>query len=131
MQYQTTALLMKYGFNIRHIRRSRGKESKQIFPLLGMTEGNYNKIERNEIGISEENLAFIAKELGVTPEFIKSFQKGHSLFGSSNQQAENAHYVIHPSSEKALALLEAALHSMQEEIAFLREQNKALLQKLK
>jgi transcriptional regulator with XRE-family HTH domain len=122
---------MKYGSNIRLIRVLRGKESKEIYMQLKMSQGNYDKIERDEIGVSEENLAFIAKELRVTPEFIKSFQKGQSLFGSSNQQAENAHYVIHPSSEKALALLEAALHSMQEEIAFLREQNKALLQKLK
>lgn len=122
---------MKYGSNIRLIRAGRGKESKEIYILLGMTQGNYDKIERDEIGVSEENLAFIAKELRVTPEFIKSFQKGDSLLDSSNPQAEKAHYVIHPSSEKALALLEAALHSMQEEIAFLREQNKALLQKLK
>jgi transcriptional regulator with XRE-family HTH domain len=122
---------MKYGFNIRLIRAGRGKESKEIYILLGMTQGNYDKIERDEIGVSEENLAVIAKELRVTPEFIKSFQKGDSLLDSSNPQAEKAHYVIHPSSEKALALLEAALHSMQEEIAFLREQNKALLQKLK
>jgi transcriptional regulator with XRE-family HTH domain len=122
---------MKYGSNIRLIRAGRGKESKEIYILLGMTQGNYDKIERDEIGVSEENLAVIAKELRVTPEFIKSFQKGDSLLDSSNPQAEKAHYVIHPSSEKALALLEAALHSMQEEIAFLREQNKALLQKLK
>lgn len=74
MQYQTIALLMKYGSNIRLIRVLRGKESKEIYMQLKMSQGNYDKIERDEIGVSEENLAFIAKELGVTPEFIKSFQ---------------------------------------------------------
>jgi transcriptional regulator with XRE-family HTH domain len=122
---------MKYGSNIRLIRVLRGKESKEIYMQLKMSQGNYDKIERDEIGVSEENLAFIAKELRVTPEFIKSFQKGLSLLESSDQQAENAHYVICPISEKAFALLEAEMHSMKEEIAFLRKMIIILLEKLK
>ena len=101
--------------------------------LLNMSQGNYDKIEREEIDVSEENLAILAKELGVTVEFIKKFRKEY-FFPSNNHQEENAQYntqyLVNSPSDKMLALLEQTIQSMKEEIAYLREQNRILMSQM-
>jgi transcriptional regulator with XRE-family HTH domain len=120
---------MKYGSKIRFIRSIKEISAKEMATLLNMSQGNYDKIEREEIDISEENLAIVAKGLGVSVEQIKNFQK-ELLFPSNNHQEEHAQYLINSPSDKMLALLEQTIHSMSEEIVHLREQNQLLLSRV-
>jgi transcriptional regulator with XRE-family HTH domain len=124
---------MKLGSKIRIIRVLKNISAKEMATLLNMSQGNYDKIEREEIDVSEENLAILAKELGVTVEFIKKFRKEY-FFPSNNHQEENAQYntqyLVNSPSDKMLALLEQTIQSMKEEIAYLREQNRILMSQM-
>ncbi|MEY3238957.1 MAG: Helix-turn-helix domain [Bacteroidota bacterium] len=68
---------MKLGSKIRIIRLLKNISAKEMATLLNMSQGNYDKIEREEIDVSEENLAILAKEFGVTVDVIKKFRKEH------------------------------------------------------
>lgn len=69
-----TKLKMKIlGNNIRKIRELRGLTQKQVSEKLGMTQGNYARLEKGEIKIAEERLGKIASILDCNSSRIKEF----------------------------------------------------------
>lgn len=65
--------MKKTGKNIRKLRELRNFTQQFMAEQLEMTQGNYARIENEEIHISEQRLERIASLLGCSSEFILQF----------------------------------------------------------
>jgi transcriptional regulator with XRE-family HTH domain len=88
---------MKYGSKIRTIRLIKNIQSKNMATALKMTTTNYSKVENDKINLSEENLEVVAKELGVSIDFIKIYPKTFLLrvITIIKKKMLNMKYIIH------------------------------------
>ena len=66
---------MKYGSNLRKLRSLRGYSQKRMALALGMSQSNYDKIEKDKIKLSSEKLQRAANELGVSVYVVRHFDE--------------------------------------------------------
>ncbi len=65
--------MAKLGFSIKKIRELRSLTQKQVSDRLGITQGNYARLEKGEIKISEKRLSLLAQILDTSPMRIHQF----------------------------------------------------------
>lgn len=63
-------LLIKLGANLRAIRRSKGLQQKEVANMVGISAGQYGRIENGTTKASAVSLANIAKVLGVSTDIL-------------------------------------------------------------
>jgi transcriptional regulator with XRE-family HTH domain len=93
------------GRNVQRIREIIGMKQSALADNTDMSQQNISKLENSPF-ISEETLERLAKGLGVTPEFIKSFNDEQPVFYTS---------------DIAIQLIEKLLESEREKVALLQE----------
>ncbi len=86
--------MKRTGKNIRKLRELRNFTQQYMAEHLEMTQGNYARIENEEIQISEQRLAKIADLLGCNPDFILQFDV-EKVYDLGNAQAKTAEYGMH------------------------------------
>jgi transcriptional regulator with XRE-family HTH domain len=87
------------GRNVGRIREIIGMKQIVLAEKTGMSQQNISKLEQSE-DIAEETLDRLAKGLGVSPEFIKTFNEERTIYNiqaSTNNtfhdnSASNQHY---------------------------------------
>jgi len=81
--------MKKLGQNIRKLRELRNFTQQYMAEKLEMTQGNYARIENEEIHLSDSRLQKISELLGYSPEFIVQFdvEKIHDLVGERRDNA--------------------------------------------
>jgi transcriptional regulator with XRE-family HTH domain len=115
------------GRNVQRIREIIGMKQSALADNTDMSQQNISKLENSPI-ISEETLERLAKGLGVTSEFIKSFNEEKAVYniqsnitvqenGSNTQQNQPVFYT----SDIAIQLIEKLLESEREKVALLQE----------
>jgi transcriptional regulator with XRE-family HTH domain len=123
---------MKYGHNLRKVRMLKNYSTKYMYMGLKMSQSNYNKVESNEIDLSDERLEQAAELLGVTPEFIRNF-KEDAIFEHSNynnKQEENANDVAQKNQEEMFNLLKETIQMLKDQLAFMQKQHEYLVEQL-
>ncbi len=86
--------MKRLGNNIRKIRELNGFTQEKVSAALGMTQGNYARIEKGEIRISEERLQKIAGLLNCSKEDIEGFDP--SVFFSQHQPSQDGQPAAKP-----------------------------------
>lgn len=86
--------MKRTGKNIRKLRELRNFTQQYMAEHLEMTQGNYARIENEEIQISEQRLAKIADLLGCNPDFILQFDV-EKVYDLGNAQTKTAEYGMH------------------------------------
>ena len=78
------------GNNVRRIREIVGVKQFELAEKCNWSQQLMSKLENNEF-IDHEHLEIIAKNLGVTPEFIKNFKEERAVYNivTSNTFQEN------------------------------------------
>jgi len=115
------------GIKIRQLRQLFGFGQSEMAEKLSMTQGNYARIENQEIRMTERNLALIAEIFGCTPEAILHFDAEgiEDLYYKAypEDDAPVTYVVTHELKalyEKLIAQLEDQVNQLQEEAAALK-----------
>lgn len=89
----TTSKPKHIGRNISRIRELRGIKQEALAMAIGVSQQTISNIEGSET-VDEEKLQLIAKELGVTPEAIKSFSEEGVInyFNTFNEEVNNSNF---------------------------------------
>ncbi|MFT3949074.1 MAG: helix-turn-helix transcriptional regulator [Agriterribacter sp.] len=119
------------GAKIRKIRELRNLTQDYVAGRLGISQSNYARIEKDNVGISDERLQQLAEILGTTAENIEGFdeQVVFNISSSTNVHAINSvqevvnHYHISPELKQ---LYEDKIRLLEEKIAGLESRQKAL-----
>jgi len=82
--------MKRLGNNIRKIRELNGFTQEKMSSALGMTQGNYARIEKGEIRISEDRLQKIAGLLNCSKEHIEEFDPSVFFSQTYPQDAASA-----------------------------------------
>ena len=82
--------MKKIGQNIRKLRELRNFTQQYMAEKLEMTQGNYARIENEEIHLSDDRLNKISTLLGYSTEFIQQFdvEKIHDMV---SERKDNSH----------------------------------------
>jgi transcriptional regulator with XRE-family HTH domain len=78
------------GRNVGRIREIIGMKQIVLAEKTGMSQQNISKLEQNE-DIAEETLDRLAKGLGVTPEFVKTFKEERAIHYIQNNNESSSH----------------------------------------
>jgi transcriptional regulator with XRE-family HTH domain len=123
--------MKKLGQNIRKLRELRNFTQQYMAEKLEMTQGNYARIENEEIHLSEERLLKISGLLGYSTEFIIQFdvEKIHDLVSEKrdNPSKDVFQFQISPELkqlyESRINSLESYVSELKNEIRSLKEQS--------
>ncbi len=66
------------GNNVRRIREMSGKKQYELAEECNLTPKQMSRLESSE-SVDDDQLEMIAKKLGVTSDFIKSFKEEHAI----------------------------------------------------
>ncbi len=122
--------MKKIGQNIRKLRELRNFTQQYMAEKLEMTQGNYARIENEEIHLSEERLQKISNLLGYSTDFIIQFDV-EKIYDIVSEKRENANkevyqYQISPELkqlyEGRIKSLEAYVDELKSEIRQLKDQ---------
>ena len=102
------------GERIRQLRALRGLSQDNMADEIGMSAGNFGKIERGEIDVSASNLIQIAKVLGVS---VSDFFEDKPITPLSDKKIEYGY-----ATKEELSEVAKALQSLAEQINNLREE---------
>jgi len=115
------------GRNVQRTREIIGMKQSTLADNANMSQQNISKLENSPI-IPEETLERLAKGLGVTSEFIKSFNEEKAIYNiqsnytvHENAQNSNQQYQTYYTSDIAIQLIEKLLESEREKVALLQE----------
>ncbi|MBX3254257.1 MAG: helix-turn-helix transcriptional regulator [Chitinophagaceae bacterium] len=119
------------GAKIRKIRELRNLTQDYVAGRLGISQSNYARIEKDNVGISDERLQQLAEILGTTAENIEGFdeQVVFNISSSTNVHAINNvrelvnHYHI---SAELKQLYEDKIRLLEEKITHLERAQKVL-----
>jgi transcriptional regulator with XRE-family HTH domain len=122
--------MKKLGQNIRKLRELRNFTQQYMAEKLEMTQGNYARIENEEIHLSEERLQKISGLLGYSTEFIIQFdvEKIHDMVSEKkdNPNKDVFQFQISPELkqlyESRINSLESYVHELKNEIKILKDQ---------
>jgi transcriptional regulator with XRE-family HTH domain len=78
------------GRNVGRIREIIGMKQIVLAEKTGMSQQNISKLEQSE-EIAEETLDRLAKGLGVTPEFIKTFNEERTIYNIQTNTSNTFH----------------------------------------
>lgn len=127
--------MKKIGQNIRKLRELRNFTQQYMAEKLEMTQGNYARIENEEIHLSEERLQKISGLLGYISEFIIQFdvEKIHDMVSEKKDAVKEVfQYQISPELkqlyESRINSLETYVDDLKVEIRNLKEQALKLAQ---
>jgi transcriptional regulator with XRE-family HTH domain len=127
--------MKKIGQNIRKLRELRNFTQQYMAEKLEMTQGNYARIENEEIHLSEERLQKISGLLGYSSEFIIQFdvEKIHDMVAEKKDTVREVfQYQISPELkqlyESRINSLETYVDDLKSEIKNLKEQALKLAQ---
>lgn len=127
--------MKKIGQNIRKLRELRNFTQQYMAEKLEMTQGNYARIENEEIHLSEERLQKISGLLGYSSEFIIQFdvEKIHDMVAEKKDTVKEVfQYQISPELkqlyESRINSLETYVDDLKSEIRSLKEQALKLAQ---
>lgn len=122
----------KLGNNIRKIRVLRDLTQQQVSSELGMTQGNYARLEKGEIKISVDRLKAIAEILKCSTDAIEDFNTAtffspekHAFITDENN-APHKYYVspeLKRMYEERIDYLEGYIRSLKDEIDFLKSKS--------
>lgn len=125
------------GNKVRRIREISGMKQFTLAEKCNWSQQKMSKIENSET-IDEEDLAAIAKNLGVTPDFIKNFRDEKAVYNimnayDSSENSENYQPVINNIglTENLEKLLKKYLHDEQQKYQSFSELGKAVLDLVK
>lgn len=118
-------VMRKVGQNIRKLRELRNLTQRYMAERLGMTQGNYARVENDDIQLTERRLMKIASLLGCKEEFILHFD-ADAFHGNIDDEhkdeeiEEVCHYTISPELktlyEGRIRLLENYVDELKREI---------------
>ncbi|RYZ37180.1 MAG: XRE family transcriptional regulator [Sphingobacteriales bacterium] len=127
--------MKKLGQNIRKLRELRNFTQQYMAEKLEMTQGNYARIENEEIHLSEERLQKISGLLGYSSEFIIQFdvEKIHDMVSEKKDTVREVfQFQISPELkqlyESRINSLESYVDELKAEIRNLREQTMRISQ---
>lgn len=127
--------MKKIGQNIRKLRELRNFTQQYMAEKLEMTQGNYARIENEEIHLSEERLQKISGLLGYSPEFIIQFdvEKIHDMVSEKKDTVREVfQYQISPELkqlyESRINSLESYVDELKNEIRSMKEQSMKIAQ---
>lgn len=122
--------MKKIGQNIRKLRELRNFTQQYMAEKLEMTQGNYARIENEEIHLSEERLQKISGLLGYSTDFIIQFdvEKIYDMVNDrKDANREVYQYQISPELkqlyESRIKSLETYVDELKSEIRQLKDQN--------
>jgi transcriptional regulator with XRE-family HTH domain len=113
---------MKIGKKLKKVRLIKNDSIKNVASVLNMTEGNYRKIERDEIEISRESTEKLAKHYNLkVDELINTDDVTVNI---SNNKEVNAGYYqnITKTSEDSITILKNQLTQQAKHIDFLEKE---------
>lgn len=120
----------KIGQNIRKLRELRNFTQQYMAEKLEMTQGNYARIENEEIHLSEDRLQKISGLLGYSSEFIIQFdvEKIHDMVAEKRDAGKEVfQYQISPELkelyESRIQSLENYVNELKSELKELKGQN--------
>jgi len=124
------------GRKVQRVREICGMKQMTLADVTGMSQQNISKLEQSE-HIADDTLEKLAKGLGVTADFIKSFDEEKAVYNiqtnNFNDEAANNHVQGHHSTfnnynpiEKVAELFEKLLQSEKEKVELLTNANKAI-----
>ncbi|WP_073850536.1 helix-turn-helix domain-containing protein [Pontibacter flavimaris] len=123
------------GRKVQRVREIIGMKQMALADVTGMSQQNISKLEQSE-SMPEETLEKLAKGLGVTADFIKSFDEEKAVYNiqtnmTFNDQAGNVNYqlnqnTIHNPIEQVAELFEKLLRSEKEKVEILTNANQAI-----
>src|SRR6218665_251017 len=105
--------IRKIGQNIRKLRELRNFTQQYMAEKLEMTQGNYARIENEEIHLSEDRLQKISGLLGYSSEFIIQFdvEKIHDMVAEKRDSGKEVfQYQISPELKE---LYESRIQSLE------------------
>src|SRR6218665_2035358 len=127
--------MKKIGQNIRKLRELRNFTQQYMAEKLEMTQGNYARIENEEIHLSEERLQKISGLLGYSSEFIIQFdvEKIHDMVSEKKDTVREVfQYQISPELkqlyESRINSLESYVDELKNEIRNMKEQSLKIAQ---
>jgi transcriptional regulator with XRE-family HTH domain len=129
------------GRNVQRIREIIGMKQLALAENTGMSQQNISKLEKSPV-IPEETLQKLAEGLGVSSEFIKSFNEEKAVYNiqsnfTVNEKGSNINQQYQPiinnpsEIEKIVGLFEKLLQSEKEKTELLAKTNQTLQQLLK
>lgn len=115
------------GRNVQRSREILGMKQLTLADITGMSQQNISKLEQSEF-IVDETLEKLAKGLGVTKEFIKSFNEQKTIlnFQSNNTYSDTA--VNNSSSHYQPTIYNNPYDKIAEQFEEINRLNAALLQ---
>ncbi|PRY09811.1 transcriptional regulator with XRE-family HTH domain [Pontibacter ummariensis] len=126
------------GRKVQRVREIIGMKQTALADVTGMSQQNISKLEQSE-SMPEETLEKLAKGLGVTADFIKSFDEEKAVYNIqtnmtfNDQAANNGHQNYQATYnnnnnplEKVAELFEKLLQSEREKVELLTNANKAI-----
>jgi len=111
------------GKNIRKLRELRNFTQQYMAEHLEMTQGNYARIENEEIQISEPRLQKIAELLGCNAEFILQFDV-EKVYDLGNTVSKSNDYGMHQYSisPELKELYEGRINTLESLVAELKKE---------
>jgi transcriptional regulator with XRE-family HTH domain len=102
-------MLEKIGHNIKILRFAKGYTQENLSSAIGKSQNWIQKVENGEIDISINNLQDISKELGVSIEYLITFQP-NQIFNNCSQSGTFNNCTIN--SEKLITELINSIKSI-------------------
>lgn len=125
------------GRKVQRVREIIGMKQMALAEVTGMSQQNISKLEQSE-SIADDTLEKLAKGLGVTADFIKSFDEEKAVYNIqtnltfNDHAANNGHqnyqatYNNNNPVDKVVELFEKLLQSEREKVELLTNANNAL-----
>lgn len=122
------------GRNIQRIREIIGMKQSALADNAGMSQQNISKLESSPL-IAEETLEKLAKGLGVTSDFVKSFNEEKAVYNiqsnfTVNEKGSNINQQFQPTFnndiDKLVDMFERLLKSEKEKAELLAKANETL-----
>jgi transcriptional regulator with XRE-family HTH domain len=124
---------MEIGDKIRKVRELKGYKQEYVADKLGMSVTAYGNIERNESSLSFERLQEIADVLEVTVQDILNIPEQLNIQNITTAHQVGFSHTYNDNRNETKLESEAfkqTITHLEEEIQYLREQNKQLMQLL-
>ena len=121
-------LKLNIGSNIRFFRESRGISQESLAMDLGISQQAVQQIEVEKSKVSLQRASKIAKSLNVDLEQLIRFHPTNQLNNCSQSGVYNTNNFL---NEKLLTQLESQNTTLKEELEFLRQQNRDLMEMFK
>ena len=121
------------GRKVQRVREIIGMKQTALADVTGMSQQNISKLEQSE-HMPDETLEKLAKGLGVTGDFIKSFDEEKAVYNIQTNitcsdhavNNQNNQHTIYNPIEQVAELFEKLLQSEREKVELLANANKAI-----